>query len=72
MVKLAKEGFFDHYITRTGTKFQEYGVYAAVSNFAALLEYGGLGAGAPKLILRKYFDDAKARAEKALHSEPGI
>jgi hypothetical protein len=72
MVELAKEGFFDHYITRTGTKFKEYGVYAAVSNFAALLEYGGLGAGAPKPILRKCFDESKARAEKALHSEPGI
>jgi len=58
MVELAKEGFFNHYITRTGTKFKEYGVYAAVSNFTALLEYGGLGAGAPKPILRKCFDDA--------------
>jgi len=70
--ELERDGFFDHYIAKAGTKFKENGVYAAISNFAALFEYGSPRAGASKSILRNCFDGAKSREEKASKVNPAI
>ncbi len=70
--ELERDGFFDNYIAKAGTKFKENGVYAAISNFAALFEYGSPRAGASKSILRRRFDDAKSLEEKASKVNPAI
>jgi len=67
--ELERDGFFDSYITKAGSKFKKNGVYASISNFAALFEYG---TPASKSIRRKWFDDAKSREQKALKVNPAI
>jgi hypothetical protein len=70
--ELETDGFFDNYITKADSKFKKNGVYASISNFAALFEYRTPRAGASKSILRKCFNDAKSREEKAVKVNPAI
>ncbi len=72
MNELERDGFFDNYIAKAGTKFKGNGVYATISNFAALFEYGSPRAGASKSIFRTHFDDAKPREDKLSKVNPAI
>ena len=50
--ELEANGLFDNYIVKVAARFKEIGVFAAVSNIAALFEYGIAKHGVPKPILR--------------------
>ena len=56
--ELEKDGLFEKYIIKTASKFKETGTYAAISNIAALFEYGNTGHGASVSILRLAFENA--------------
>ncbi len=62
--ELAKDGLWDKFITKSGTKFKETGVYAATSNIAALLEYGNTKQGGLRPVLRIIYEDARRSREK--------
>ena len=70
--ELERDGCFDNYIAKTGSKFKENGVYASISNLAALFEYESPRDGASKSILRKWFDGAKPREENVSKVNPAI
>lgn len=58
-VQQLKDGLLDNYIGRVTAKFKEQGVFAAVTNIAALFEYGALKQrGLHKSIFRHAFEEA--------------
>lgn len=67
-----KDGFLDEYIDKSGAKFKRYGVFAAMSNIAALLEYGALTeSGKPRSKLRRTFEVLAGKLEQStLVSDP--
>ncbi|KAL8823252.1 MAG: hypothetical protein Q9191_006030 [Dirinaria sp. TL-2023a] len=57
-----QDGLFDNYIGRVGAKFKEQGVFATLTNIAALFEYGALRAnGQPKSIFRLAYNEIRHR-----------
>ena len=52
MHQLEADSFFDDYITTVASRFREIGVFAAVANIAAILEYGIAKQAFPKPIIR--------------------
>lgn len=69
-------GILDNYIGRVTAKFKEQGVFVAVANIAALLEYGGSvrQSGSPISILRPAFKalrEAEAKARTKAESDAG-
>lgn len=62
--ELEKVGVYDKYITKSGPKFKETGVYFADSNIAALFEYGTPKQGRSKAILRLVYEDARRIREE--------
>lgn len=64
---LEKDDLLDKYINRAGPRFKENGAYAAISNIAALFEYGTAKNGVSKSRLRMAYEDAqviKAESKK--------
>ena len=55
-IELEAQGLLNGYIVTLAAKFKEIGVFAAVSNIAALFEYGIAKNGLPKPILRLAFE----------------
>lgn len=55
-MELEADGLLNDYIITLAAKFKEIGVFAAVSNIAALFEYGIAKNGLPKPILRLAFE----------------
>ena len=56
IMEIEAEDMLDNYITKTAARFKEIGVFAAVTNIAALFEYGIAKHGVPKPILRLAFE----------------
>ena len=52
MHQLEADNLFDNYIITVASRFREIGVFAAVANIAAILEYGITKQGFPKPIIR--------------------
>ncbi len=61
---LNSDGLFVKYIKKTGAKFKENGVYAAVSNIAALFEYGASNQEGSKPPLRLAYEAVKLAKEE--------
>ena len=61
---LEKDGLYDKYITKSGSKFKEAGVYCADANIAALFEYGTPKQGRSKATLRLVYEDARRIREE--------
>ena len=57
--ELEKDGSYDKFITKCGSKFKEAGAYCADANIAALFEYGSPKQGRPKATLRLVDEDAR-------------
>lgn len=64
--ELARDGVLDNYIAKAGSRFREAGVYAVISCFAALMEFGTPRGRTAKPILRTLFDMAKVDKQKGL------
>ena len=62
--ELEKDGLYEKYITKSGAKFKEAGVYCADANIAALFEYGTPKQGRSKAILRLVYEDARRIREE--------
>ena len=56
--ELLKNSLFASYIIKSGSKFRENGVFAAVSNIAMLFQYGLSKQGPPKPRLRYAYEEA--------------
>lgn len=71
-LKNRKNRLIEDFVEKSGARFKRIGVFLAVSNIAALLEYGALTVkGTHRSILRREFDLAKDQAnEIANTSEP--
>ena len=66
-----KDGLFDNYIGRVGSKFKEQGVFATFTNIAALFEYGSLRAnGQPKSVLRLAYEEIRHRNHNRVQTKP--
>ena len=64
--ELEKDGSYDKFIAKYGSKFKEAGVYCADANIAALFEYGTPKQGRSKATLRLVYEDARRiREEKS-------
>ena len=64
--ELEKDGSYDKYIAKSGSKFKEAGVYCADANIAALFEYGTPKQGRSRATLRLVYEDARRiREEKS-------
>jgi len=71
--ELEKDDLFDKFITRAGARFKEIGAYAAISNIAALFEYGFAKDGVSGSRLRLVFEEAlliKEGGEKFAAANP--
>lgn len=66
--ELEKDGLLDKHIARAGARFKESGAYAAVSNIAALFEYGSAKDGASRSRLRLVFEDTQMIKEEGKKS----
>ncbi len=62
-----KDGLLDNYIGRVTAKFKEQGVFAAVTNIAALLEYGALKQrGLHKSVVRLAFEEVSFQKKQRM------
>lgn len=66
--ELEQDDLLDRYVSRAGARFKETGAYAAISNIAALFEYGSVKAGTSKSRLRLAYEDAQVIKEEAKKS----
>lgn len=66
--ELEGDGLFEKYISKAAARFKETGVHIAISNIAALFEYGISKDGRPKSRLRIAFESAHVIHEKAFTS----
>ena len=66
--ELQKDGLFEKYIIRAAAKFKETGAFAAVSNIAALFEYGYTRDGKSKSRLRVVYESARMMKEESTKS----
>ena len=62
--ELEKEGSYDKYIAKSGSKFKEGGVYCADANIGALFEYGTPKQGRSRATLRLVYEDARRIREE--------
>ena len=62
--ELARDGLWDRFITKSGTKFKETGVHAAASNIAAIFGYGNTKQGGLRPVLPIIYEDASRSREK--------
>jgi len=69
--ELEKDGLFDKYITKAGARFRELGAFAAISNIAALFEYGTPKQGNSKPMVRLAYEKAQIVKERASNPESG-
>ena len=67
--ELEKDGLYDKYISKSGSKFKEAGVYCADANIAALFEYGTPKQGRSKATLRLVYEDARRIREEVSRFE---
>ena len=58
--ELERTSLFEKYMSKASARFKRSGVYVAISNIAALFEYGHSRDGKSKPGLRKAFEDASA------------
>ena len=64
--ELERTSLFEKYMSKASARFKRIGVYVAISNIAALFEYGHARDGKSKPGLRKAFEDASAaKGEKS-------
>lgn len=66
--ELKQDDLLDKHITRAGARFKETGAYAAISNIAALFEYGFAKDGASRSRLRSVFEDTQVIKEEGKKS----
>ena len=69
--ELEQDGLFDKYTTKCASRFKETGVHTAVSNIAALFEFGIPKQGGSKSTLRLAFEDALRVKAEAAKPVPG-
>ena len=71
LVSQLSGGLFDHYIGKIAAKFKAQGVFVAVTNIAALFEYGALKPnGSTRSIFRLAFDEFDASRKHVESSNP--
>lgn len=68
--ELSKEGLFESHVRKANAKFKEIGSHAAVSNLAALLEYGISKEGLSKPNLRLAIEDAAKAKDDSQKASP--
>lgn len=68
--ELERDDIFDKFIAKAPSKFRENGVYVAVSNIAALFEYGMTRHGSSKAGLREAFENARHVKDEASKPSP--
>ena len=70
-VRLLLNSLLENHIIKYASKFKEQGVFAAISNIAALFEYGALKSNrAPRSILRLAFEeDIASRSQSSRNSQ---
>ena len=62
--QLLDQGLFEKLINRTGSRFKEIGVMAALSSYASVFEYGAVRSqGGSRSILRLAYEEDQARKE---------
>ena len=69
--ELEKDGLMDKYIAKAASRFKETGVFAAISNFAALFEHGTPKEGTSKPRLRIAFENAQRAKVETSKPTPG-
>jgi len=69
--EIERDGLFERYIIKSGTRFKETGAFIAISNIAAIFEYGFARDGKSKSRLRKAFEYAQTIKEEAAKSVLG-
>jgi len=69
--ELEKDGLFDKGIAKAGARFREIRAFAAISNIAALFEYGTPKKGSTKPRVRLAYEMAQMMKEAASKPESG-